>query len=186
MKLRCLFILLSAMLAAPGGSATELSGRRGVWLGNAEGERQRIGSVEFTPAGGGKTRFALRMDASLEEYFLAMRPFRCLTGPRQRLCHFPVEREAPLISADDLVPLEYALLFMRTAPRSLHIDPFNGLYYRMRLTDRGIVGQVHDVDMDPFITPDSVPVERRQRPIRAAELAPGDPRSHWLPILTIE
>jgi hypothetical protein len=40
--------------------------------------------------------------------------------------------------------------------------------------------------MDPFITPDSVPVERRQRPIRAVDLAPGDPRSHWLPILKIE
>jgi hypothetical protein len=104
----------------------------------------------------------------------------------QRLCHFPVEREAQLISRADLVPLEYALLFMRTAPKSLHIDPFNGIYYRMAWTGDGIVGKLHDVDMDPFITPDSVPVERRQRPIGPVDMSPGDPRSHWLPILTIE
>jgi hypothetical protein len=186
MKLRYVLILLCAMLASLTTFGSELSGSRGVWLSNAEGERQRIGSIVFTPVGGGQTRFKLTMEESLGEYFLAMRPFRCLTGPRQRLCHFPVEREAPLISGDDLVPLEYALLFMRTAPKSLHIDPFNGLYYRMRWTGQGIVGQVHDVDMDPFITPDSVPVERRQRPIGVAELTPGDPRSHWLPILSIE
>lgn len=186
MKLRHLWVLLCAFLPSLAGFAAELSGSRGIWLSNADGERQRIGTVVFAPAGGGQTRFKVTMEESLEEYFLAMRPFRCLTGARQRLCHFPVEREEQVISASDLVPLEYALLFMRTAPKSLHIDPFNGLYYRMALTDNGIVGQVHDIDMDPFITPDSVPVERRQRPIRAADLAPGDPRSHWLPILKIE
>ena len=179
--------LLLAMVAAPlAPLAAELSGTRGIWLGNAEGERHRVGTVEFTPVGDGKVRFKVTMAESLEEYFLAMRPFRCLTGPRQRLCHFPVEREPQVINADDLVPLEYALLFMRTAPKSLHIDPFNGLYYRMRLTEGGIVGQLHDVDMDPFITPDSVPVERRRRPLRAEDLSPGDPRSHWLPVLRIE
>ncbi len=186
MRLRHLCVLLYGGFLSMAGLATELSGARGIWLSNAEGERQRIGTVVFAPAGGGQTRFKVTMEESLEEYFLAMRPFRCLTGTRQRLCHFPVEREAQVISAGDLVPLEYALLFMRTAPKSLHIDPFNGLYYRMTLTENGIVGQLHDVDMDPFITPDSVPVERRQRPIRAIDLTPGDPRSHWLPSLRIE
>ncbi|MFH1869819.1 MAG: hypothetical protein ABIK82_16220 [Pseudomonadota bacterium] len=186
MKLCYVLILLCPLLASLTGLAAELSGSHGVWLSNAEGERQRIGTVLFTPAGGGRTRFQLTIDESLKEYFLAMRPFRCLTGPRQRLCHFPVAREAPLISAGDLVPLEYALMFIRTAPKSLHIDAFNGIYYRMRWTGQGVVGQVHDVAMDPFIAPDSVPVERRQRPIGATDLTPGDPRSHWLPILTIE
>lgn len=186
MRLRHLCVLFCGCLLPLAGFGEELSGSRGIWLGNAEGERQRIGTVVFTPAGAGQTRFKVTMDDSLEEYFLAMRPFRCLTGPRQRLCHFPVEREAQVISAGDLVPLEYALLFMRTAPKSLHIDPFNGLYYRMSMTGQGIVGKLQDVDMDPFITPDSVPVERRQRPIGISDMSPGDPRSHWLPILTIE
>ena len=186
MDLRHALSLLLGILLSLGSLAADLSGSRGIWLSNAAGERQRIGTILFTPESAGRTKFRIAMAETLEEYFLAMRPFRCLTGPRQRLCHFPVEREAQVINAGDLVPLEYALLFMRTAPKSLHIDPFNGLYYRMTLTERGIVGRLHDVDMDPFITPDSVPLERRQRPIRAADLTPGDPSSHWLPILSIE
>ena len=186
MKLRRLCLLLAMAGTSLATCAAELSGSRGIWLGNAEGEKHRVGTVEFVPVGDGKVRFKVTMAESLEEYFLAMRPFRCLTGPRQRLCHFPVEREPQVISAGDLVPLEYALLFMRTAPKSLHIDPFNGLYYKMELTGGTIVGRLHDVDMDPFITPDSVPPERRRRPLRATDLAPGDPRSHWLPVLRIE
>lgn len=186
MKLLRLLILLVGGALSLGTLAAELTGTRGIWLSNADGEKQRIGSIVFTPAADGRNRFKITMEESLEEYFLAMRPFRCLTGSRQRLCHFPVELEAPLVSAGDLLPLEYALLFMRTAPKSLHIDPFNGIYYKMSWTERGIVGRLHDVDMDPFIAPDSVPLERRQRPIGSSDLTPGDLRSHWLPILTIE
>ena len=184
-SVRLLVLLLGCFLSI-GSSAADLTGTRGIWLSNAAGERHRVGTVAFTPAEAGKTRFKITMEESLEEYFLAMRPFRCLTGPVQRLCHFPVEREAPLISPDDLVPLEYALLFMRTAPKSLHIDPFNGIYYKMSWTGRGITGELHDVEMDSFIAPDLVPLERRQRPIGYSQIAPGNPRSHWLPILTIE
>ena len=181
-----LLILLFGCFLSLGSLAAELTGTRGIWLSNADGEKHRIGTIVFTPAEAGKTRFKITMEETLEEYFLAMRPFRCLTGPLQRLCHFPVEREAALISPGDLVPLEYALLFMRTAPKSLHIDPFNGIYYKMSWTERGITGQLHDVEMDSFIAPDIVPLERRQRPIRHSDLTPGDPRSHWLPLLRIE
>ncbi len=186
MRLHHLLIFLFGSVLSQVSPGADLVGTRGIWLGNADGERQRIGLVEFTAVENGKTRFKITMEEILEEYFLAMRPFRCLTGPLQRLCHFPVEREAALISPGDLVPLEYALLFMRTAPKSLHIDPFNGIYYKMSWTERGITGQLHDVEMDSFIAPDIVPLERRQRPIRHSDLTPGDPRSHWLPILTIE
>lgn len=186
MKRLLLLTLLLGSTLSLGSFAADLTGTRGIWLSNADGEKQRIGSIVFTPAVDGRTRFKITMAETLEEYFLAMRPFLCLTGPRQRLCHFPVELEAPLISAGDLLPLEYALLFIRTAPKSLHIDPFNGVYYKMSWTERGIVGQLHDVDMDPFIAPDSVPLERRQRPIGSSDLTPGDPRSHWLPLLRIE
>lgn len=181
-----LLILLFGCFLSLASLAADLTGTRGIWLSNAAGEKHRVGTIVFTPAEAGKTQFKITMEETLEEYFLAMRPFRCLTGPVQRLCHFPVEREAPLISQGDLVPLEYALLFMRTAPKSLHIDPFNGIYYKMSWTERGIVGELNDVEMDSFIAPDIVPLERRQRPIRHSDLTPGDPRSHWLPILTIE
>lgn len=185
--MKCLLgvFVLSAMLSTAA-LADALSGGKSIVLGNAQGERVAIGKVEFTPQGDGRSRFKVTLDDKLEEYFLAMRPFRCLTGPTQRLCHFPVEREAPVVSEGDLVPLEYALMFMRTAPASLHVDPFNGVYFRMKVADGRIEGRLHDVDMDPFITPDSVPVERRTRPLRDADLSAGEPGSHWLPLIFIE
>lgn len=181
------FVVIS-MLVLNGGvaHADPLSGTKIIVLGNARGERVEIGKVVFTPEDGGVSRFEVTMDARLEEYFLAMRPFRCLTGATQRLCHFPVAREAPRVSEGDLVPLEYALMFMRTPPASLHVDPFNGVYYRMKVVDGHIEGQLNDVDMDPFITPDNVPPERRIRPLRDSDLSPGDPATHWMPRLFIE
>ncbi|HEY9191921.1 MAG TPA: hypothetical protein VIO81_03520 [Methyloversatilis sp.] len=182
-------LLCVAMLCVTCGSvarADVLSGSKTISLSNDQGERVAIGRVVFTPEADGRTRFSITLDDRLEEFFLAMRPFRCLTGAAQRLCNFPVVREAPLVSERDLVPLEYALMFMRTAPAALHINPFNGVYYRMKVVDGRIEGAVHDVDMEPFIVPDSVPLERRTRPLRDADLNPGDPRSHWMPRLTIE
>lgn len=176
------FLCLAVNLA----HAFELSGVHDVVLSNSQGERVVIGKVAFKPLPDGRAEFLLTMSESLEEYFLAMRPFRCLTGPKQRLCHFPVAREPAIVSPNDLVPLEYALMFMRTAPGALHVNAFNGVFYRLQLTGDAITGQLYELDMDPFITPDSVPLERRKRPVREQDLTPGDPAGHWLPVLRIE
>jgi hypothetical protein len=122
----------------------------------------------------------------MEEYFLAMRPFLCLTGPVQRLCWFPVHNEAALISDDDLLPLEYALMFMRTRAKDLHVNPFNGMYYKLRRDGDKLVGDLLEVDMAPFIAPDILPVEERKRPLKPADFTEADPGSNWLPKLSIE
>jgi hypothetical protein len=175
-----------SLLVSTAAHADVLTGTRTITLGNAQGERIVIGQITFTPEADGKSRFKIVLDEKLGEYFLAMRPFRCLTGPKQRLCNFPVENEAPLVSPADLTPLEYALMFMHTLPAALHVNPFNGAYYRMKIDGERIVGRQHDVDMDPFIAPTTVPLERRKRPLRDEDLTVADERSHWLPQLTIE
>jgi len=49
-----------------------------------------IGRLTLTPVGPERWKFAFRVDENLlGEYFLAMRPFRCLVGPHQALCRFP-------------------------------------------------------------------------------------------------
>jgi len=183
MKTVLLLVLCFALNLAHG---FELNGVHDVVLSNGQGERVVVGKVSFKPLPEGRAEFLLTMSESLEEYFLAMRPFRCLTGPRQRLCHFPVAREPAIVSKDDLVPLEYALMFMRTAPGALHVNAFNGVFYRLQLTGDAITGRLYELDMDPFITPDSVPLERRQRPVREQDLTLGDAEGHWLPFLRIE
>jgi hypothetical protein len=185
MKQTIVMAMFCALVPA-GAQADVLSGKRSIALSNADGERIVIGEVTFTPEPDGRSRFRIVLDEKLGEYFLAMRPFRCLTGPKQRLCNFPVENEAPLVSSTDLTPLEYALMFMHTLPAALHVNPFNGAYYRMKINGERIEGRQHDVDMDPFIAPTTVPLERRKRPLRDEDLTVADERSHWLPQLTIE
>lgn len=166
--------------------AAELSGTRQIVLSNAQGERIPIATVAFEPAGAGRWRFTLHLDESrFGEHFLAMRPFKCLTGARQQLCHFPYASEQ-VVAADDLVPLEYALMFLHTKPAAVNVDARNGVYYRLRWKENGapvaIEGKLYDVDMDPIV----VPQGDRRRPIRSEHLIAADEDSHWLPRLTIE
>ncbi len=174
----CLLPLLAA--------SASLDGKRQIILSNAAGERHVIGEIEFAEAGAGKHSFSIEMNASMGDYFLAMRPFRCLTGPQQRLCWFPVKNEEALVSDDDWLPLEYALMFMRSKPTDLHMNPFNGLYYKLRRDGNRLVGQLYEVDMAPFIAPDIVPLNERKRPLKPADFSEADPGSNWLPILSIE
>lgn len=176
-------ICLGAALSA---SAATLTGERKIILSNAAGERHQIGVVRFTDAGNGRSGFEIAMDSNMQDYFLAMRPFLCLTGPVQRLCWFPVKNEAQVISDSDLLPLEYALMFMRTRTHDLHVNPFNGLYYKLQRDGDRLVGRLYEVDMAPFIAPDILPVEERQRPLKPADFSEADPGSNWLPVLTIE
>lgn len=177
--------LLGLLMCLPA-LAGDWSGSRKLVLSNAAGERHTIGQVIFSDAGHGKTAFRIEMDANMQDYFLAMRPFLCLTGPVQRLCWFPVHNEPALISKDDLLPLEYALMFMRTRSTDLHVNPFNGLYYRLRAEGERIIGTLFEVDMAPFIAPDVLPVEQRKRPLKPGDFYEADPGSNWLPLLSIE
>ncbi len=162
--------------------ANPLTGEKSVWLANAAGEKLRIGSVMFEPLANARARFAFRLDESrFGEYFLAMRPFRCLVGSTQYLCHFPYggERE---VSADDLAPLEYQLMFLHKKPASVNLDPRDGLYWKLRADGDRLVGTLYDADMEPII----VPQGERRRPLTDEFLQRADQGSHWLPRLTIE
>lgn len=166
--------------------AAALIGTRQIVLSNAAGERHVIGTVHFSDAGSGKSTFRVEMADVMQDYFLAMRPFLCLTGEAQRLCWFPVKNEEPVVSDDDLLPLEYALMFMRSKPKDLHMNPFNGLYYRLRRDGDKLVGKLYEIDMEPFIVPDSRPPGERKRPLKARDFNDADPVTNWLPSITLE
>lgn len=162
--------------------AQPLSGVKTVTLHDGANERHEIATIRFEPIAAG-TRFTLALKADrFGEYFLAMRPFKCLTGPRQHLCHFPFERAGDMITETDLQPLEYALMFLHKKPATVSLDSRNGLYYTLRRTARGFDGRVSDVDMDPT----SVPEAKRVRPIARQDLHSADPAAYWLPFVTIE
>jgi hypothetical protein len=60
-----------------------------------------------------------------------------------------------------------------------------GLNYRLRIKQR-MLGTLFEVDMAPFIAPDILPVEQRQRPLQAKDFDEADAGSNWLPPLSIE
>ncbi|WP_428425332.1 hypothetical protein [Methylibium sp.] len=163
--------------------AQDLTGDKRVTLVSASGERLEIGRVRFEPAGADRWRFGFVLAAEgFTERFLAMRPFRCVASATHQLCHFPYGSE-DTVSRHDLMPLEYALMFIATKPGALHISGRDGLFYKLAFTDRGLRGELHDVDMDPIITPRE---GGSRRPITYRQLERADPKSHWMPALLIE
>jgi hypothetical protein len=190
--LRCAAIVLattstffaSVMVLA----AEPLTGIKTVTLHDGASERHEIATIKFEPASEG-TRFTVTLKADrFGEYFLAMRPFKCLVGSRQHLCHFPFERAGSIITETDLQPLEYTLMFLHKKPATVSLDSRNGLYYTLKRNAKGdgFEGRVHDVDMDPIIVPSGVPEARRTRPIRRDDLNTADPSAYWLPFISVE
>lgn len=182
LRLACCAVLALSICGTASAQIAALTGSKTIWLTNAQGEKVQWGTVVFEPPSGGKQKFAVNPSPELKEHFLAMRPFKCLAGARQQLCWFPYTQVAQEIVGNDYTPLEYALMFLHTKPHALHVNSGNGLYYRLTRTDRGLVGQLHDVDMDPIV----VPRADRERPIKPAMLSLAEPLSHWLPVLLIE
>ncbi len=177
-------LLLGFSLTLPAAALATgpLTGEKGVWLSNTVGERVRVGTVRFTAASGNRTAFRFQLDETrFGEYFLAMRPFRCLAGPAQHLCHFPYGREGE-VSADDLTALEYRLIFMHKKPGTLHLEPRNGLLWRLRPEGDRLLGTLFDADLDPIIVPQGDP----RRPLTDSHLQRADEGSYWLPKLSIE
>lgn len=175
-------LALTLVLAVSGARAAEFAGEKTVWLANAAGERVAIGRLSLTPVGPERWKFVFRVDESrLGEYFLAMRPFRCLVGPRQALCHFPYGSRDE-VSSQDWSALEYQLLFIHKSPAGLSLNSRNGMLWKLHREGDRLVGTLWDADLDPIVTPDG-PTDQ---PLTPAHLQLADPGSYWLPLLVIE
>lgn len=143
-----------------------------------------IGSLyvdAFDAAGG--FRVSLK-DEVFGDYFLSMRPFRCITHRDSMLCHLPYPYEnRRRIGRDDLTDLEYDLLFIARSPTEYGIDPWNGRYFRLRWDGEAIVGAMHETDLDVLASP---PAAGDYRPLADAEMLPVPAGgASWAPLLRI-
>ncbi len=156
------------------------AGDYAVWLQEDTGARQRLATVLVADDGGYSVTMA---QAGFSDYFLSMRPFRCLDGDQKLWCHVPYPYEIKRNISNDLVDLEYDFLFLWKDAGSYGIDLWNGVYYVLEPSGNGAVGQLHEIDMNEL----SVPPEAGQlRPVKQADLEPGEEGRHWLPTLVIE
>ncbi len=174
------FFLLLLALAVPV-AAEEYA----VWFDNGESGRIGIGRLVVTAFGEDDGyRFDLDGDA-FGDYFLSMRPFKCITHTDKMLCYLPYPYENRRnIDAEDLTDLEYDLLFIARSPKEYGIDPWNGRYFRLGWDDGAMAGEIHEVDLDELAVP---PDEGNLRPLTEDDLTPAEASpGRWTPALRIE
>lgn len=184
-KLQALIAVLGMhILALTPSIAAPFQGEQTIFLVEQDGTKHDIGSVEFMP-GNGKTTYRIEWrEDKFSDHFLSMRPFRCVEGPRKHWCHVPYPYEIRrTVNANDLTDLEYDTLFIWKGSTEYGINMWNGVYYKMRVDGDRLVGELHDIDMDTLSAP---PDAGNLRPVREADLEPGEFESHWLPTLVIE
>jgi hypothetical protein len=165
--------------------AWDLSGNHNVVLHSRDGQRVVLGSVTFTPAEEGRTRFAIKLDqAPFKDYFLSMKEFKCLDGQGEILCHVAYPYAYPAtISPTDLAWLEHTLLFLYKPPAEFGAKLWNGIYFRLKLTDAGLVGSPQAIDLNLISAPPADTSVPPYAPMLRDDIAPD---ARWFNRLTIE
>jgi hypothetical protein len=159
--------------------------RYGVFFINQDGSRMPVAELSIVKLGS-DDGYRLQLDEDrFADYFLSMRPFKCITRGKRMLCHLPYPyANRRNISRDDLTDLEYDLLFIERSPTEYGIDPWNGRYFRLRWDGDAILGEIHEVDLDELAVP---PEQGDFRPLNAADLTPAETSpTRWMPTLRIE
>lgn len=171
----------TAAVATVGATASQAldDGSYGVWLEDVAGQSIRVADIAVSQG-----TYTLNMaEAPFSDHFLSMRPFKCLEGPDKLWCHVPypydIKREIEL----DLTDLSYDFLFVWKPSGEYGIDLWNGVYYVVGKDLTGLIGEMHEIDMNLLAVP---PAAGELRPISSKHLELADPDSHWLPVLRIK
>lgn len=157
---------------------------RTISLVDKQGNRVKVGTVTITPANEGE-KFKVTMDyGKFDEYFLNMSPFKCIPGV-QIVCHlvYPYKTHN-MLKGDDLMDLEYQLMFLKKHKSEYGIKYYDGVYYRLkRQADGSIKGTVHETDMNALAVP---PDDKYARLVGGDDLVEGQPSDHRFPIMEIK
>lgn len=182
--------LMALLALAPlSAQAWDLAGPHAVLLQARDGSRLQLGTVTFGPADNGRSAFTLVMDpARFKDFFLSMKEFKCLEGGGEVFCHVPYPYPQPgTVSvqpgASDFAWLEHSLLFMFKTPTEFGAKLWNGVYFQLRLTDKGLEGRPQAVDLNRISAPPDKPGPPPFRPALRDDIAPG---ARWFERLTIE
>ncbi len=143
-----------------------------------------VASIVFTAIDRGMDYRIDMNEKRFGDYFLSMRPFKCMTDKVDMLCHlaYPYEMKRH-ITDQNLTALEYDFLFIRRKPIDYGINPWNGLYYRIHKQGDDYIGQAYEVDLDILAVP---PPESDPFPVKSVDLHEIDPEQLWLPQLLIK
>jgi len=164
--------------------SADLTGKRQIKMTSGAGEDVIVGTVTFEKNGTGYSYFLNLDDEKFADHFLSMRPFKCLEGNVQYLCHLPYPYEKThRIGPKNFTDLEHEFLFIHKKPNDYGINMWNGLYYVISETQTGLTGRLHELDMDILASPPEAGV---MYPLLDAEKMEANRASHWFPHLMIE
>lgn len=139
-----------------------------VYLLDNNGNETAIGSILFNSNDGETFGIKVEIEGDVfEDQFLSMRPFNCITDPKEWYCYlqYPYELDNTITSAD-LLDLEYQLLFILKSPSEFGIDAWNGLYFKLAFAQpQVLVGTALQGDLNVLQSPP----EPNTRPIDLIE-----------------
>jgi len=176
MCVRLLSFALALFLNLP---QVAFSKDKSVYLVDQDQKRLKIARLTLT----GATYKLNFLEAPFGDYFLSMRPFRCIDTERM-VCHQPYPYHLKRTLTDkNLRPLEYDLIFISRKAGEYGIDPYNGRYYVLQRTSKGFIGTIHAVDLNTLASP---PEDGVIYPITQYDLDELEPESTQYPKLLIE
>ncbi|WP_166263187.1 hypothetical protein [Marinobacter caseinilyticus] len=159
-------------------------GHRAIYLLDAGQKEHRIGTVSFSqPTDSGAVAYTLNVETEhFSDHFLSMKEMKCLEG-KELMCRIPYPYDNPrTVTASDLRWLEHDLLFMFKKPTEFGANFWNGIYYRMTVTDDAILGEAHAVDLNNLAAP---PDDLTVPPFGEYDVTGINLKSRWLPTLII-
>jgi hypothetical protein len=181
------FALLAACIAlVPSLSlAWQLDGVKAVVAHTRDKQQVTIGTITFAPQPDGTSSFKLDMDHSkFTDYFLSMKEFKCLASAVEVSCHVPYPYRHPgKVTPTDFSWLEHNLLFLFKLPNEFGAKLWNGMYFKFKLTDSGLVGEPMAIDLNRI----SAPPDDLNTPTFGPDARdPVPPGARWLESITIE
>lgn len=184
-KLSATLIVMGLGLLPGGCLAWQMEGEKTITAHTRDKQQIVIGTVRFTPLGDGTTGFQLTMNHDkFTDYFLSMKEFKCLGNAVEVTCHVPYPYRHPAkISAGDYAWLEHNLLFLFKLPAEFGAKLWNGLYYKFRLTNNGLVGEPMAIDLNHISAP---PDDLSTPPYGAEARDPVPPGARWLESITVQ
>jgi hypothetical protein len=148
-------ISVCAVLASNLAHAWQMDGVKTVVAHTRDKQQIAIGTVTFTPQPDGMTAFKLDMNQSkFTDYFLSMKEFKCLASVIEVTCHVPYPYRHPgKVTTSDFAWLEHNLLFLFKRPAEFGAKLWNGVYFKFKLTDIGLVGEPMAIDLNRISAP---------------------------------
>jgi hypothetical protein len=183
-SLLCL-IAACAGLAPSLSFAWQMDGVKAVVAHTRDKQHVTIGTVTFAPQPDGASTFKLEIDHSkFTDYFLSMKEFKCLPSAIEVTCHVPYPYRHPgKVTLTDFAWLEHNLLFLFKTPSEFGAKLWNGVYFKFKLTDKGLVGEPMAIDLNRI----SAPPDDLNTPTFGPDARDPIPTgARWLESITIE